>query len=1275
MLEITGEDIQKLNDTDLRTLIGLLCEAELKSQGIPAAGVKWGGDQRAADGGIDVKVEINTSPHKDGYIPKAFTGFQVKTPDMPRNAIISEMKPNGELRKSIKELVDSNGAYIIVSSNGSTSDSALYNRKLAMEEVLSDVEGPTNFYLDFYDRTRIASWVRSHPSLILWVRQKIGKPFQGWQPYANWANAPGGIEEEYLLDDEIRLYDGSRPEEAGMNAVKAINILRHKLSRPRSSIRFTGLSGVGKTRLVQALFDDRIGEKPLDPSQVFYTDIGNNPIPNPQKVAEQIIAMRTRTVLVVDNCSPELHRQLNDICTGPKSLISLITIEYDVRDDKPEETEIYHLEPASLDLIEKLVRIRFKHVSQVNARTISEFSGGNSRIAVALAKTVGKSDALGELKDQELFKRLFYQRYDPDNQLMKSAEACSLVYSFDIRTGEDSNQEMQLLSELAGISDADLYRDIAELKRRQLVQQRNHWRAVLPHAIANRLAKRALENIPIQLILKTLNREGNERLFVSFSKRLSYLHDSEKAVEIAEKWLSKNGLLGDISNLNRHGIELLRNIAPVMPEETLRAIERAANSEQGENFTSKDNKNFLDITRLLTSLAYEPKLFNRSVDLLIQFTLSEDKEENFNTIRNQVKSLFLLYLSGTHATAEQRLKVIRRLISSNSEHENQLGFALLRSALKSSHFTSHLQFNFGARTRDTGFWPKDREEVIAWYQPFINFAVDIATSDRNVKEEAKLILSENFHGLWANVKLCDELEEAANRIIESGSWKEGWVGVRKTIRYSKKDLNPKALARLNALEEKLKPKSLIDKAKLFALSKHGTILELPDTINEEDIKNESDRYRLIAETAKSVGKEVAQNEEILSLLLPDIIRINGAWSFQFGQGLAEGIQDVEKLWDDFKSQLNSVSSINRGSRVVCGFLYQLYEKVPKKFNELLDNALTDDVLSPVFPQLQTIIKVDNKGLDRLFQSLELDVAPIYMYKNLGYGGSHKEIDDAGLTKLLVKISEKPGGLPVSIEILHMRFHGSKDEKNKPNDKLIHVGRELLNKIKFDRNDKSIRSEDYTLGEIIEICFRGEGAESAASEFCNRLSIAISEFHVFAEDYTSVYEALIKVQPKVFLNSFYGENNEFRPTRLTWDTEYRKDPLSNLDNEIIIEWSEENSTKRYPIMASVITPFQKSKESDQYEWTSLAEHIIDNSPNAESVLDNFYNRFHPNSWGGSLASILQTRMPLIGSLKNHENPAVVDWAFNAEIKFEKMIQLERQKEVEREQARNDEYGFE
>ena len=55
-----------------------------------------------------------------------------------------------------------------------------------------------------------------------------------------------------------------------------------------------GLGGVGKTRLVQALFDDGVGTNSLDPSLAIYTNIADTPDPQPIGLASNLIASGTR---------------------------------------------------------------------------------------------------------------------------------------------------------------------------------------------------------------------------------------------------------------------------------------------------------------------------------------------------------------------------------------------------------------------------------------------------------------------------------------------------------------------------------------------------------------------------------------------------------------------------------------------------------------------------------------------------------------------------------------------------------------------------------------------------------------------------------------------------------------------------------------------------------------------------------------------------------------------------------------------------------------------
>lgn len=430
MFEITGDDVAALNDEDLRSLVGLLCEANVRRRGLVLSAVTWRGSQTAADAGLDVRVALPAGTQIDGFIPRAATGFQVKKPDMPRNAIIVEMKPGGVLRPVIQELADACGAYVIISSSGSTSDSALRNRRDAMAEAVAGLANAASLTLEFYDRSRLATWVRDHPGLIPWVRARIGKSVPGWRSYEAWAFAPEGTDAAYLVDDAARIYAGGSTDGAGLSAIDGVNRIRGVLRESGKVVRLVGLSGVGKTRLVQALFDQRVGEQSLDPALAIYTNVADGPDPQPTGLASDLIAARTRAILVIDNCPPDLHHRLSELVRAQGSALSLITIEYDIRDDQPEGTDVFALAPSSTDLVEKLARQRYASLSQVDARTVADFSGGNARVAIALAETIGKNETIAGLTNADLFQRLFQQRHGHDEGLLLIAQACSLLYSF-----------------------------------------------------------------------------------------------------------------------------------------------------------------------------------------------------------------------------------------------------------------------------------------------------------------------------------------------------------------------------------------------------------------------------------------------------------------------------------------------------------------------------------------------------------------------------------------------------------------------------------------------------------------------------------------------------------------------------------------------------------------------------------------------------------------------------------------------------------------------------
>jgi hypothetical protein len=1112
MFEVTADQIALLNDEDLRSLVGLLCESEVRQRGISRSCVKWGGNQRAADGGLDVRVVLPPGVEIEGFVPRPNTGFQAKAEEMSPSKITAEMRPGGVLRPAIRALAEQAGAYIIVSSKSFLSDIALQKRIKAMSEAAGEAPNAGALRLDFYDRRRLETWLRDHAGTSLWVRERIGKPIQGWSGYGAWSNDPEGPDAEFLLDNGLRVKDYRVKMGPSLSAVDGIISIRHVLWNPRGVVRLAGLSGVGKTRLVQALFDYRVGEHSLDPGLAVYTNLNDSPNPQPAALASELISTQKRACLVVDNCPPDVHHRLLELCRSGESSISLITIEYDIREDQPEGTDVFVLEAASTGLVEILIKRRFPGLSPVDAQRIANFSGGNARIAIALAERIERGESITHLSDEDLFGRLFHQRHQADEIFFSAAQALSLVYSFQ---GEDvsgdAEAELSPLGTLVGKNAQEMFRHSAELERRGLLQRRGRWRAILPPAIANCLAATALQNVPPDAIEGCFLRSGRERLLKSFSRRLGYLDSSREAKAIASKWLSSEGLLGCLPDFNDLGDALFQNIAPVAPEETLRALERVLLwSEKPE--TAAKCRRFL---RLLASLAYEAPLLERCTALIVKIAEAGDVLDHRDEALRVFASLFTLYLSGTHATPEQRLAVIKALLLSEDEKKEALGLAALKAALEAIHFSAGWGFEFGAHSRDYGYSPRTLEDVKRWFASALDLVEQLVLSDRPIGRRVRDVLAEQFQGLWSASGVYGKLDRICRRISEKEFWAEGWIAVRQTIHYDSSGFGPDVAAQLASLEACLRPKDLPEKVRSIVLSEAllGVGIDSAED-GSADIQRAMDQ---VEAAARDLGKASAADQGALAVLLPELLAGNSVQLWSFGRGLAEGAGEPRAIWGQLVAQLGAIPREMQSVHVIRGFLNALNQKEPGLVGSLLDDSIDDADLGPWFPVLQTAVGIDKKGVTRLIRSLEVGKAGIRIYRNLVVGGVTHPMSGRDFNDLLMRIAGSSEGLDIAIEILSMRISYAAG-RSSPSE-LVDIGCELMRRVSFRQRNAV---GDHYLGIVAQKCLVGEKGGAAVREMCRNIKQEVARSETYAFHHTGLLKILFSAQPLPSLACFIRE---------------------------------------------------------------------------------------------------------------------------------------------------------
>lgn len=1302
-LELTGEHVAMLGDEDLRSLVVKLCEAELRRTGRPSSAVLAGGNQTAPDGGVDVRVQLETSkdaPASDGgrmastttaaarkepaagaaldadqpgasrdFILRPDTGFQVKCENMPAGAITEEMRPKGVLRDSIKDLIARKGAYVIVSSKGTVADVYLAKRVQAMRDAVADQPSNADLKLDFYDRDRLARWVRQYPGVELWVRERVNARLQAWQGYGRWA----GADVAYLLDDTARLVKRTSGGAAeALSVAEGLGRLRAALSEPGQVLRVVGLSGTGKTRMVQAIFEKEVGDgKPPDQAFVLYTDLGNEPEPSAREMLLRLGSKEQRAIVIVDNCNPKTHRTLADIVNQYKKHLSLLTVEYDVADDdSPDTTDVYELAPASTQVLEGILQRLMPHLTGPDRYRITEFSGGNARVALALARTVENGETLGVLNDAELFRRLFRQGQAEDPELLRAAQVCSLVYSFEGEDTKSESSELRVLAMLAEMTPKELYRHVGILKRRDLVQARSKWRAVLPPALANRLAKWALQEIPAADITDAFS--VNERLLISFSRRLEYLHDTEEACAIASRWMDDEKWLADPGQLDELGRKLFINLAPLVPDKVLVAMERALSADNAANFVLRHQDSIHEWSTLLRHLAYQPELFDRAAPLLL--TLAQHEERNNVYCRGAWKEMFRIGLSGTIAPPAQRVRHLEHLLATASGKRLELAWSAVEAMLEANHISSSHDFSFGARPHGYGWEPASHAEVQAWFESAFALLRQMAASGGESRQRVRTALAAHFREVWA-CGVDDQLKALMLEVAGGIGWPAGWVATRSTLCFDSERMLPERLRALKELDATLAPKGLAQEVRAYTLGHAGGLLDVADAVDEPDEAEERNpvtAWERVNERVVDLGTALAADDAVLVQVLPELLAEGSGRQNYLGQGLGEGTPDPERHWQMLHDAFVELPGKPNVS-LLAGFVRGLRNKDPEKAVVILDSIVGDARLDVYYPALLGAPRDDEDG-NRLIASMKRAAAGPQRYMLRTSHGDDGGLSVAKFCEVTQTLSKMENGLLAAIDELGTELYSWRARKAEVPPELVLLARSLLAGFGFESRNPNVA---WRVNELAKLAFVGPQAADAAAQFAARFATALDDYRSHGDDFGDLACTLFKLQPLVALDAFLSKPYPKRHLGFRAGFIARHGPVVQCaPEEVLVQWVSADPETRAPVLAREIEILEKKTKENapalddnasEVTISPLAARLLELAPDKGAVLQGFNSHLHPSHWSGSLAQTLAPHLALVESLVGHADSVVAAWAQEACRVMRQRIEHDRSLDIGREQS--------
>lgn len=1206
VFEVTKEDICRLNDGALRELVGRLCRAEVAACGLVDAAVRYGGDQNAPDGGIDVEVDVDRCL-AGGYLAKGHTVFQVKKPSMPPSSIKKEMCPQGALRPLFTSLAQEKGNYIIVSSGDDLTASTREKRITAMSSALGLLANYV--HIDYFDRSTLVAWCNQYPTVVCWVKHFFGLEPIGWKPYGDWTESH--VNTSYLLDDTARFYTPDI--DSPLNPLECIAQIRSILHGGGNSIRLIGLSGVGKTRFAQALFEEDIGQRPLSPDKVLYLNSQDEAKIPPVEMVERLLRAKEQAVVVVDNCTANEHHVLTEKCTRPDSTVSLLTIEYDVQEDEPEDSSVYRMLPSSDDCLCQLLEQRFPGWPTESYRRIAKLAGGNARIAIVLAKAAPQNRDLSELKDKELFDRLFWQNGQHDKELELAAKVCSLVYSFSVGIQEPDQpvSELNCLAELAGLSQDVLYRNIAMLMQKQLVQARGDWRAVLPHALANRLATAALEEIPMQRLLSHME-QSTQHMLRSFSKRLSYLHDSPSAQEIFRYWLT----VPPMCEPNKWGMVCsyrLEDSAPVIPEEVLTYLESICeNGKHPERLKECFSETLL--CQILIQLAYEPKWFVRSLMLIAMIPKQPYGEA-------PGIELFQIIRSGTKAPLEIRLSVIRLLLNDSSKNKRRLGIEYFGASMRAicrPNYNGPLMYEFGARQRDDGWSPHTHEEIVDWFNKVIDFAQAILPA---LPREEKYALSEemakNFRDLW-HCKCQEVVEYCCNSMAcNNGSWWPGWLGLGEIRKSDIEKMPSEERERLLKLIELTRPKEIVEQAVCF-MSTGSWKLKCYFPTEPGKYENPT----LISEIRR-LGREVSKKDDDLVAVL-DALNKAESNAYYFGEELAECELEPGAMWPILAKHIARRSISN----ILLGYLHVHHKKDPIWTSTRLREAENDETIRPII-NLWTNLDGSKTLLDHTVELLHSKKLHLSDLDDLPYSFVLANVDESDVIEFLRKLQRMDGGQKAAVDLLskYCCIISSRTDGKKFTLTLQAYIRSLF--IAFIKEHSAVPGHSYEFKMAIIRSFGvGVPIDEVLSFFC-ALPAFLKKWdrsYVGDEFISEAVAPIAYIYTEIFLDSVF-EMDDNNSKRMLLDDGYSNvSILDQLDQDRTICWA--NTPEKNAFLAKYCSPFDPGNDN----WSALATRLLHTEDGA-TVLKVLTEHFRPRSWSNSLYEILEKRLKLFQQLEH------------------------------------------
>ncbi len=1092
----------------------------------------------------------------------------------------------------------------------------------------------------------LKSFIKNSPSVGKF-NLKAAKPINDWLKY-----------------DERKHELPYEEDEARKNA---FNALSEALNSSNTSVRLTGLSGLGKSRLIIE-YKDR--QKLKDDDFIIFNGSENTHV-----VKESIKTAAengAHGIIIIDNCSVELHNHATNALETNNSPLKLITTYFYHEEAKTLTNSIrIKLEKLDSEQISNIIDARLPNLEKTFKQRLEQFVEGFPLLAqMAIRELQQEGRITTNFSESDLVEKLI----NGDEKLSSEARELLKVFSlfdyfkFQKEIRDEVNEDAEFLKNIAGTDQIVFEKTVTTFKEKELISCAGSFARVVPKPLALNLAMEWWNTSAFDRQNEIVSKLP-PGLLDSFCNQLRYLDSSVNVRSFVENFCDAHHPFGQAELLlSKQGSRLFRALVEVNPTVTNNQLHRVISHLTDEEIQKIAGDVRRNLIWALEMLVFHKSCFEKASWCLFKFAQYENESYSNNAL-GQFSQLFRWRLSGTEADFSERLAILDKALALNVESADVVIIKAVKTAINTHGGTRNIGAEFqGTKPELTEWHPKTYQAIYDYWQSLLDILLEIIKRGHLV-EQVKDTFGNEIRGLIRH-KLPEKLDYFIKEVIKiTGKyWPAAAQSIAHALYYDAKEMNQEQIDLLKSWKKLLSPDedSIEEQLKLMVLNP-----------SKEHVLDDNGNYvDMAAEDAKKLAKDLKNRLADLYQYFELLMTFpEQKQSWVFAKHLVLEADNFEELLNAALDYLRKKNSLN--TQFLSGLLFGINIREPNKWKETIVLIGSDEKLIKYYPDAIRTGSFEISHLDVFIKLISEGKLPSYSASTLVYGRATEHLTEEEIAHFCMSLSKIDAtAIWVALDNINMYTHGRNDidfTQLKPT--LTHL---VLN-VSFRKEDKNRHIDSYDWLDSVERLLQSEDAEFAL-KLCLHL---IDQVGGSAIDYSDLRDYLSNAFYKAFelhgnyiwpkIADKFTDGSVIKQYLLidlvgsgkSYNQKRDNSIFDIIEPEVIVDWCKDEVALL--IVGRAISMFIENGEERVVNplMVQLLAEFADSKPFLSEISANFSSR----SWSDSLVPYLEADKQIIQTLTDHNNIKVKNWALSFIENIDHQIEYEIKRDAEEHMLRS------